>query len=71
VCLDTTTFVLPTYIIYALSILVWFGFQAAYSALEVTPDMYWVGIRLFGIPTYWLQILLLPILCNLPEIVIK
>jgi len=67
--LDTKTWNWVSVLFMVLSILAWFCFALIYSTIIwITPDMYYVSERLFGDVNFWLLLLLVPGICNLPDI---
>jgi len=69
ISLDTKSWNWVSWLFLVLSILSWFCFALIYSSiLWITPDMYYVSERLFGDINFWLLLILIPGICNLPDI---
>ncbi len=66
--LDVRSWTAISVIFSILSVLAWFVFAAIYNTLKVTPNIFGVATRLFGMPIFWAGFIGLPIACLIPEI---
>jgi len=70
--LDTCTWNWLTFLFYAGSVISWFLFMAIYSSIvDITPDMFGVAGVLFGSANFWLLAMLMPAICNLPDVALR
>lgn len=56
----------------------WFGWMAVYSAFpnfvpsrSAEANMYWVGYTVMSTPSFWLLLLIMPMICIVPDISYK
>jgi len=69
ISLDTCTWNWISFLFMFLSIFAWFMFAIIYSAIiSITPNMFYVGQRVFGDINFWLLMFLAPAVCNLPDV---
>jgi magnesium-transporting ATPase (P-type) len=67
--LECLTWVWFTHLFFWGSILIWFAWSLFYSSFLSAGDMYWVSERLYGMGVYWWGLLLVCVLCVLPDLI--
>jgi len=71
VALETTTWVLLTWVIFIWAIASYLLWAVFYAVHPLTMDMYYVFIRLTTMPSFYLYLVLMLVVCAVPDVLVK